>query len=175
MEYRLPSKEDYQMLKEYVIEHYSNHERSISASLGMTNMDYNEWVEKVNQSSEVACDEWGRYYLYLALDNGRLIGLLNIRYDLREDLRELYGDIGYGIRPSERRKGYATELLKYALEVCKEKGMKEVIVGCYKDNYGSNKVIQKSGGVLYKTTTEEKKLSDSWTIELKSNYYKIKL
>ena len=90
MNYRLPTLEDYEILKEYVIEHYSNHERSISASLGMTNMKYEDWVEKVNRNSEKADDEWGRYYLYLAFDKDKLVGLLNIRYDLSDNLKELY-------------------------------------------------------------------------------------
>lgn len=175
MNYRLPKLEDYEILKEYVIEHYSNHEKSISASLGMTNMKYEEWVEKVNRNSEKADDEWGRYYLYLVFDEDKLVGLLNIRFDLSDNLKELYGDIGYGVRPSERRKGYATKMLKYALQVCKEKKMKEAILGCYENNYGSNKAIIKNGGILYKTSYDEKKLSNDWTIKLKNNYYKIKL
>ena len=175
MEYRLPTLKDYEILKEYVIEHYSNHEKNISASVDMTNMKYEEWVEKVNRNSKVADDEWGKYYLYLVFDNGRLIGLLNIRFDLTETLRNKYGDIGYGVRPSERRKGYATKMLNYALKVCKEKNMSEAILGCYEDNLGSNKTIKKNGGKLLKTSTEDMKLSDKWTITLKNNYYKINL
>ncbi len=175
MEYRLPTLDDYEKLKEYVIEHYSNHEKSISASNGLTNMKYKEWVEKVNRNSKIADDEWGKYYLYLVFDNNRLIGLLNIRFDLTDTLRNRYGDIGYGVRPSERRKGYATKILHYALEICKEKNMSEVILGCYEKNLGSNKVIQKNGGNLFKTDIENIKLSDEWTVTLKSNYYKIKL
>ena len=176
MKYRLPTKDDYEILKEYVIEHYSNGEKGISASLDMTNMNYDIWVEKINRNSQTADDEWGKYYLYLVFnDNDRLIGLLNIRYDLAPNLRDMYGDIGYGVRPSERKKGYATEMLKYALTVCKEKKMNEVILGCYKDNYGSNKTIIKNGGILYRHDIEKKQLSDDWNIELKCNYYKIKL
>ena len=175
MNYRLPTLDDYEILKDYVIEHYSNHERSISASLGLTNMKYEDWVNKVNRNSEEATDECGRYYLYLAFDGDRLVGLLNIRYDLSENLKELYGDIGYGVRPSERRKGYATQMLKDALEICIEKQMKEVIVGCYEKNYGSNRTIQNNGGVLYRISATEKKLSDEWSITLKDNFYKIKL
>ena len=175
MNYRLPKLEDYEILKEYVIEHYSNHERSISASLGMTNMKYEDWVEKVNRNSQKADDEWGRYYLYLVFDEDKLVGLLNIRFNLSDNLKELYGDIGYGVRPSERRKGYATKMLEYALQVCKEKKMKEAILGCYENNYGSNKTIIKNGGILYRISYDEKKLSDEWTIKLKNNYYKIKL
>ncbi|MBQ3408101.1 MAG: GNAT family N-acetyltransferase [Clostridia bacterium] len=175
MNYRLPTINDYKILKAYVEEHYSNHERSISASLGMTNMKYEDWVTKVNRNSEKADDEWGKYYLYLAFDKDKLIGLLNIRFDLTDNLKELYGDIGYGVRPSERRKGYATKMLEYALAVCREKQMTEAIIGCYENNFGSNKTIIKNGGILYRTSYDELKLSDEWTIKLKSNYYKIKL
>jgi predicted acetyltransferase len=176
MKYRLPTLGDLDILKEYVEEHYSNYERSISASNGLTNMDYNKWVDKINRNSETADDDWGKYYLYLVLDeNEKLVGLLNIRYNLTNELRERYGDIGYGVRPSERRKGYATKMLEQALKICREKNMKDVILGCYENNYGSNKTIIKNGGILYRTNYEEKQISDEWTLKLKCNYYKIEL
>ena len=49
MEYRLPTLDDYEILKEYVMEHYANPEKSISASIGLTNMKYKEWVQKVSK------------------------------------------------------------------------------------------------------------------------------
>lgn len=176
MNYRLPTIDDYDILKEYVEEHYSNYERSISASLGMTNMNFEEWVKKVNRNTAVADDEWGTYYLYLAFDdNDKLIGLLNIRFNLSNNLREQYGDIGYGVRPSERRKGYATKMLEYALNICKEKNMEYAILGCYENNYGSNRTIIKNGGILYRNGFENRKLSDEWEIKLNCNYYRIDL
>ena len=176
MKYRLPTTQDIDILRDYVEEHYSNYERSIIASNGLTTMDYNKWVEKINRNSKEADDDWGTYYLYLVIDDkGRLVGLLNIRYNLTDDLREKYGDVGYGVRPSERRKGYATKMLKYAISVCKKKNMKSVIVGCYDDNIGSKNVIMKNGGVLYKNDYEEKDLSENWKIKLKRNFYKINL
>ncbi len=176
MNYRLPTINDYDILKEYVEEHYSNYERSISASLGMTNMNFEEWVKKVNRNAAVADDEWGTYYLYLAFDdNDKLIGLLNIRFNLSNNLREQYGDIGYGVRPSERRKGYATKMLEYALNICKEKNMEYAILGCYENNYGSNRTIIKNGGILYRNGLENRKLSDEWEIKLNCNYYRIDL
>lgn len=174
MKYRLPRYEDFGILKEYVEEHYSNYERSISASNGMTNMNFKDWVDKVNRNSEKADDEWGRYLLFLAFDNNdNLVGLLNIRYDLSDELREKYGDIGYGIRPRERRKGYATELVKYALEICKQKDMADVILGCYENNYGSNKAILKNGGTIFRRDYEVIKLNEEWSINMICNYYKI--
>ena len=175
MEYRLPTINDYEVLRDYVIEHYSNGERNISSSINLTNMNYSEWVDKINHNSIESDDEWGRYYLYLVFDNDKLVGLLNIRFELNDSLRAKYGDIGYGVRPSERRKGYATRMLAYAINKCKEKEMDYIILGCYKDNIGSNKTIIKNGGKLYRKDIEEKNLSDYWDIELNRNYYKIEL
>lgn len=176
MRYRLPVKEDYDILKEYVEEHYSNYERSISASLGMTNMNFEDWVAKINRNTTVADDEWGIYYLYLVFDeNDKLVGLLNIRFNLSNELRELYGDIGYGVRPSERRKGYATQMLEYALSICKEKNLEYAILGCYENNYGSNRTIIKNGGILFRQNFEKRELSNDWMIKLNRNYYKINL
>ncbi len=88
MIYRLPELSDKEILMDYVSEHRTNGENSISASVGM------------------------------------LAG------ELSELLRNRLGDIGYGVRSSERDKGYATEMLRYALSVCKQKGMDRVILGC---------------------------------------------
>ena len=58
---------------------------------------------------------------------------------------------------------------------CKEKHLNEVIVSCYENNYASNKVIIKNGGILYKNDYEEINPSHEWTLRLKNNCYKIKL
>ncbi len=175
MEYRLPTLEDEEILKDYVMEHYANYQKDIKASLMLTSIPYQEWINKINRNSETPDDEWGKYYLYLVFDNNKLIGLLNIRFDLTDELRNKYGDIGYGVRPSERGKGYGTKMLGYALKVCKEKKLSYVIVGCYNDNIPSNKIIIKNNGVLYNQDVEKKVLDNNWEIELKENYYKIKL
>ncbi len=176
MTYRLPNLEDKNILIDYVAEHYANGEKSISASNGLTTMEFTKWVNKINRNKEIADDEWGKYYLYLVFnDENKLIGLLNIRYDLSNKLRQLYGDIGYGVRPSERRKGYATEILRYAKKVCREMNINNIILGCYENNFGSNKTIIKNGGILYKSDEEEKVISDTWKINLKRNYYNINL
>lgn len=148
MLYRLPEIGDEPMLREYVREHSDNHEPGISASMGLTSSVYFEWVQRMRRNAAVGDELWGRSLLYLGLENGRLIGLIHIRYELPESLTKKYGDIGYGVRPSERNKGYATRMLRHALSVCREKGMKRVILGCYKDNAASAKVIRKNGGVL---------------------------
>jgi len=66
-----------------------------------------------------------------------------------------YGHIGYGVRPSERRKGYATQMLALALEKCRTLNIEKVLVSCDKDNIGSAKTIMKNGGTLFNEYTED--------------------
>jgi len=148
MIYRLPEINDKSILQEYMQEHYDNKESGISASLGLPASEYPDWVEKIQRNASVGDEQWGKSLLYLCFDKSKLIGLLSIRYELSEAFTKKYGDIGYGVRPSERNKGYATTMLRYALSVCKEKGMDKVLLGCYKDNLASVAVIKKNGGVL---------------------------
>lgn len=148
MIFRLPEWGDRDILRSYVQEHYDHSEQSISASMGLASSDYAAWVEKIQKNAAVGDDVWGKSFLYLCFDEKRLVGLLSIRYELPEELSNQYGDIGYGVRPSERNKGYATCMLQHGLAVCKEKGMQQVMLGCYKDNLPSQKVILKNGGEL---------------------------
>ena len=58
------------------------------------------------------------------------------------------GHIGDGVRPSERRKGYATEMIRQALPICRKLGIDKVLMVCYKDNIGSQQSIIRNGGIL---------------------------
>ncbi|RLL41989.1 GNAT family N-acetyltransferase [Oceanobacillus piezotolerans] len=80
-------------------------------------------------------------------DNKALVGMVDIRHELNEDLLQIGGHVGYGIRPTERGKGYATRILAEALKKCKELNIPRVLVTCDKENIGSAKVIIKNGGV----------------------------
>lgn len=142
----------------------------------LTSMNYKDWVNKIEQNTKVPDETWGRSLTYLAInEEGKLVGLLNIRYELTENMRMKYGDIGYSVCPSERKKGYATQMLKYALSECKRFNMESVILGCYKSNIGSAKTIIKNGGKLIKEVTENVEISPYWTIDMESQYYEIKL
>ena len=168
MIYRLPEINDKNILQEYMQEHYDNEESGISASHGLPASEYADWVEKIQRNASVGNEEWGKSLLYLCFENDKLVGLLSIRYELSENLTEEIGDIGFGVRPSERRKGYATAMLRYALSVCEEKGKDKVLLGCYKDNLASAATIQKCGGVLVAE-------NDNYNEGRISQYYEIKL
>ncbi len=87
------------------------------------------------------------YWIYES-DSGRIVGAVNIRHWLNEELLRVWGHIGYGIRPDERGNGYATRALALALDKCRAMRMDRVLLGCWKDNAVSARVIQKNGGVL---------------------------
>jgi predicted acetyltransferase len=67
---------------------------------------------------------------------------------LNEDLLNSGGHIGYGIRPSERRKGYGAKMLALALEKCREFHIERALVTCDRDNIASAKTARKNGGVF---------------------------
>ena len=85
---------------------------------------------------------------WLVNQDDKILGVVNIRHQLNDSLLEIGGHIGYGIRPSERKKGYATELLKLALLKAKDLGITKALLTCDKDNLGSSKTITKNGGIL---------------------------
>jgi len=84
---------------------------------------------------------------WLINEDKRVVGAVNIRHWLTESLSNVGGHIGYGIRPSERRKGYATKLLKLSLSRAFELGINRALVVCDSDNIASEKTILKNGGV----------------------------
>lgn len=87
-------------------------------------------------------------YFLLDEERNRLLGAVNIRHYLNDDLLREGGHIGDGIRPTERRKGYATKMISLALIECKKLGIQNVLMTCEKSNVGSAKSIIKNGGVL---------------------------
>ena len=88
-------------------------------------------------------------------DKDIFVGAVNIRHCLDEGLLHSGGHIGDGIRPSERRKGYATAMIALALKECKKLGIERVLMCCRKDNIGSAKSIINNGGVLENEVLDE--------------------
>ena len=87
-------------------------------------------------------------YLCVRARDGRIVGMLDIRHELNEACLNLFGNIGYSVRASERRKGYATAMLAMAKDICRGMGMEKILVSCHKENIASARTIQKNGGVL---------------------------
>lgn len=113
--------------------------------------DYRDF-EAYCKSVEVTDDRDGLVpeSTFFCLDEDRdiMVGAVNIRHRLNENLLRSGGHIGDGVRPSERRKGIATRMIALALEKCRELGIEKVLMVCDKANVGSAKSIRNNGGVL---------------------------
>ena len=93
-------------------------------------------------------------FLFIRKDDNRLLGMLQVRHCFNDYLEKYAGHIGYSVRPSERRRGYAKEMLKASLPFCRELGLKKVLITCIDGNIGSEKTILANGGV-YESTVHE--------------------
>jgi predicted acetyltransferase len=85
---------------------------------------------------------------WLISDRATVVGVSNIRHSLTDALRREGGNIGYGIRPSARRRGFGTTILQKSLNRAAQLGLTRVLVTCGKENIGSAKAIIRNGGVL---------------------------
>lgn len=103
---------------------------------------YNRRMEDRSNAEIVPCLQ------YALFDGELLLGLVQIRLGLRGYLIRFGGHIGYCVRPSQRRKGYATLMLRRALDVCRQEGLPRVLITCLDDNLASARTIERCGGVL---------------------------
>ena len=77
-----------------------------------------------------------------------IVAISNLRHRLTDGLSKRGGHIGYGVRPSARRRGYATELLRASLNEARGLGLRRALLTCDKDNVASTRTILRNGGVL---------------------------
>lgn len=94
-----------------------------------------------------------QFMLVRKCDN-RLVGMIQVRHYFNDYLSKYGGHIGYSVRPSERQKGYAKEMLKMVLPYCKELGLENVLITCIDGNIASEKTIRACGGVYESTFFE---------------------
>ena len=78
--------------------------------------------------------------------DSKILGSIQIRHEMDEFKRLYSGHIGYSVRPSERRKGYATRILKFAVDYCRTRGIKDINISCMTDNEASRRTILANGG-----------------------------
>lgn len=106
--------------------------------------------------------------LYVALrpSDGRIVGMIDLRHSLNAFLAEYGGHIGYSVRPDERRKGYAKQMLAQVLTEAKKRGMNRVLVTCDEDNTASARTIEANGGRFDRKACLESEILRRYWIEL---------
>ena len=110
--------------------------------------DFDYYLEHLEIKEETDGRVPDSTFFCLDPDRDIFVGAVNIRHYLTEELLLNGGHIGDGIRPSERRKGYATAMIGLALLEAKRLGIQRVLMVCDKDNIASAKSILNNGGVL---------------------------
>jgi predicted acetyltransferase len=90
-------------------------------------------------------------YIAVRVKDNRIVGIIDLRHHIDHPILGLWGGhIGYTVRPFERGKGIAKEMLRLNLKNCRERNIEKVMITCSCDNLASEKVIVSNGGVFEK-------------------------
>lgn len=145
---------------EYLNEHVSyNSDMNGTGSMDrcLDDLSYEEWIIEQEKRGEYKyatsinrCPS--KTFFVVRESDNRIVGMINIRYQISKELLESGAShIGYGIRPTERRKGYAKIALYLGIIEEQKMGEDNILLDCTLENIGSNKTILALGGVLDKT------------------------
>jgi len=125
-------------------------ECSIPGSRGLHHYDkYEEWlwlVKECEKPDNTLLGVQASTYFAVRNSDGEVVGCIELRHTLNEALAVSGGHIGFSVVPTERRKGYATQMLKQMLAEAKRIGLDKVLLTCDIDNIGSYKTIEACGG-----------------------------
>ena len=154
-----PSKELESSAMKYRNDFIENGETHINGSCGFIHYsNYDEWLLKVflahNKNTSFIHVPATTYFTVRKADN-KIVGSIQLRHELSDELRKHGGHIGYGICPSERSKGYGTKQLSLVLEKAKELHIPRVMISCDKTNTASAKVAMNNAGKLEREGYDE--------------------
>ena len=178
--YEEPSLERKDDAIEYINEHFK-YKSNINGSGGLNRYydNYEGWLEKLKEDYTMIPSEErvpARTYFLIRESDNRIVGMINIRTTLNEKLSKYGGHIGYGIRPTERGKGYNKINLYLGLKVCDEYGIKKVFLDANLNNPASWKTMEALGGVRVKEyyNEDEKCVVVNYNIDVKNALNKYK-
>lgn len=135
---------------EYINE-FNEYKSDINGSGGLHRFldNYEGWLLKLKEDYVRMPDEEkvpSKTYFLIRSNDDKLVGMINIRLALNERLKKFGGHMGYSIRPTERGKGYNKINLYLGLKICKEHGIKTVLMDADKDNPASWRTMEALGG-----------------------------
>jgi len=151
---------------DYANEWESSGENVIPGAADRRGRSFAEMLEKWKlDESDAAWERFVPSTLYFLVDEaGKALGAIHLRHALVEKLRLHGGHIGYGVRPSERGKGYSTHMLKTLLATLRARGLDEVLLTCDDDNPPSWKAMESCGARLEDKILFEGRLSRRYWI-----------
>ncbi len=153
---------------EFKREFFDSNEPVINGSQLLDQIDnYEDWLSMIhaNADEKTVNPNWAVTDAYFAVnDNDRIVGVIDLRHTL-EGLLVDFGNCGYSVRPSERKKGYAAEMLRLLLARAKEIGMSEIILSAKSSNVPSVKTIVKNGGIKIRSFDYEGEQADVYRIK----------
>ncbi len=113
-----------------------------------------EWIKICEKrKSVITCEQVGtpvpsNMYLAIRVSDDRIAGIIDLRHHIDHAILGTWGGhCGYSVRPSERGKGYAKEMLRLNIENAREIGIERMLVTCSNKNMASEKIIFRNGGV----------------------------
>ncbi|MGM9947930.1 GNAT family N-acetyltransferase [Floccifex sp.] len=139
-----PSIEHKDIVMDFQYEFIEANER-ISGSAGLEQaIHYEDWL------NGNCIPHYGKVKekIYLVFDGNELIGICDIRLETNEFINLYAGQIGYSVRPSQRKKGYASQILQFILKEAFQLGFSKILVTCNENNIASSKTIEKNGGIF---------------------------
>ncbi len=165
-----PSKVLKEKILEYKEEYFDFEETNINGSCGLARYnDFDEWLEIVLsiEKDKLYNNVHASTFFSVRKSDNRIIGTIQLRHFLSDELEKHGGHIGYGIRPTERKKGYGKQQLLLVLEIAKDMKIPKVMIICDKDNIASSRTAISSGGTLTGENFHEGKEQQIYWINLR--------
>lgn len=161
-----------QLLKKEILmykqEHFAYGDEQVHGSCGLAYFDnFDEWLNLVLSIEKNVLRKGVHTSTFFSkrIKDGKLVGCVKLHHSLTEELAT-GGHVAYGIRPSERNKGYGKQQLQLILEYAGSLGMKNIIVACDKSNIASAMTAKSCGGILSNEFVEDGIPKQHYSIDL---------
>ena len=162
--FKEPKDVSFEQILDYKEEFVLNNE-IIHGAANMTDLSIPEWVQftENTKNKESVTPGFVTAHTFFALDNNKIVGIINARHELNDYLLNFGGHIGYSVRKSERRKGYAKAMLSYTVDFLFSLGLEKILITCDKNNIASKRTIESCGGILEnEVATEDRTTLRYW-------------